>query len=27
VEQHGGHLTGANLPQGGAEFTLVLPCA
>ncbi|PKO61867.1 MAG: PAS domain-containing sensor histidine kinase [Betaproteobacteria bacterium HGW-Betaproteobacteria-18] len=27
VEQHGGHLTCANLPQGGAEFTLVLPCA
>lgn len=27
VEQHGGHLTCANLPQGGAVFTLVLPCA
>ena len=27
VQQHGGHLTCANLPEGGAEFTLVLPMA
>ena len=25
VEQHGGQLTGENLPQGGAQFTLTLP--
>ncbi|OGB33132.1 MAG: PAS domain-containing sensor histidine kinase [Burkholderiales bacterium RIFCSPLOWO2_12_FULL_61_40] len=25
VEQHAGQLTAANLPQGGAQFTLVLP--
>ena len=25
VEQHAGQLTAMNLPQGGAQFTLVLP--
>jgi two-component system sensor histidine kinase HupT/HoxJ len=27
VEQHAGHLSVENLPQGGARFTLVLPLA
>jgi two-component system sensor histidine kinase HupT/HoxJ len=25
VEQHAGQLSAANLPQGGAQFTLTLP--
>jgi two-component system sensor histidine kinase HupT/HoxJ len=25
VDRHGGHLSAANRPQGGAEFTLTLP--
>ena len=25
VEQHAGQLSAENLPQGGAQFTLVLP--
>jgi signal transduction histidine kinase len=27
VEEHGGHLTAANLPEGGACFTIELPSA
>ena len=26
IEQHAGQLLATNLPQGGAQFTLVLPC-
>ena len=26
VEEHGGRITGANQPDGGACFTIELPC-
>jgi two-component system sensor histidine kinase KdpD len=27
VRAHGGEITAANRPQGGAEFLITLPCA
>jgi signal transduction histidine kinase len=27
LAEHGGHITGANRPEGGATFTITLPAA